>query len=84
MNIIQWSKKALKQLRKFPAEDGKTVYRETDSLKRFPDCPNVKKLRNHKYDYRLRVGRYRVMFNFDGEVKIVSIEEVKKRDEDTY
>lgn len=49
-----------------------------------PDCLNVKKLVNHQYDYRLRVGNYRVMFNFDGIIHVVSIEEVKKRDEHTY
>jgi len=30
------------------------------------------------------VGNYRVFFEFDGAVRIVSIEEVKKRDERTY
>ena len=53
-------------------------------LDRFPDTPNVKQLSNHTYGYRLRVGNYRVLFDFDGLVKIVSIEEVKKRDERTY
>jgi mRNA interferase RelE/StbE len=45
---------------------------------------NVKVLVNHAYGYRLRVGIYRVFFDFDGAVRIVSIEEVKKRDERTY
>jgi mRNA-degrading endonuclease RelE of RelBE toxin-antitoxin system len=45
---------------------------------------NVKTLTNHEYGYRLRVGNYRVFFEFDGAVSIVSIEEVKKRDERTY
>jgi len=36
------------------------------------------------YGYRLRVGNYRVFFDFDGAVRIVSIEEVRKRDEQTY
>ena len=49
-----------------------------------PNCINVKALTNHKYQYRLRVGNYRVFFNFDGVIHIVSIEEVKKRDERTY
>lgn len=41
---------------------------------------------NHQYDYRLRVGHYRVFFNtgVDGEVYVIHIEEVKKRDENTY
>ena len=34
--------------------------------------------------YRLRVGDWRVFFEFDGAVKIISIEEVKKRNEHTY
>lgn len=54
-------------------------------LKAFPNCANVKRLTNHLYAYRLRVGDYRVFFDFQGgEARIVSIEEVKKRDEHTY
>ena len=45
---------------------------------------NVKALTNHEYGYRLRVGNYRVFFDYDGVVRIVSIEEVRKRDERTY
>ena len=45
---------------------------------------NIKKLTNHQYDYRLRVGNYRVLFNVHECIEIISIEEVKKRDERTY
>ena len=46
---------------------------------------NVKALTDHAYGYRLRVGNYRVFFDFVGsDVCIVSIEEVRKRDERTY
>ena len=45
---------------------------------------NVKALTNHEYGYRLRVGNYRVFFDFDGAVRIVSLEEVRTRDERTY
>ena len=44
----------------------------------------VKALTNHEYEYRLRVGNYRVFFNFDGSVHIAIVEEVRKRDERTY
>ena len=84
MNSLSWSKKSLRQLRKLPGIDSKKVYQEAQALKNFPECRNVKKLTNHEYDYRLRVGSYRIMFDYDGEVKIVSIEEVKKRDGNTY
>ena len=46
-----------------------------------PDSQGVKVLTNHRYGYRLRAGRYRVLFDYDGEVRIVEIQEVKKRDE---
>jgi mRNA interferase RelE/StbE len=45
---------------------------------------NVKALTNHEFGYRLRVGDYRVLFDIDGAVRIVSIEQVRKRDERTY
>ena len=57
---------------------------ECDKLVNMPDCTNVKALVNHAHQYRLRVGDFRVFFDFDGAARIVSIEEVKKRDEHTY
>lgn len=45
---------------------------------------NVKALTNHEHGFRLRVGSYRVFFDHDGAVRIVSIEQVRKRDEHTY
>ena len=48
------------------------------------EASNVKALTNHAYGYRLRVGKGRVFFDFDGAVCIVNIEEVKKRNERTY
>jgi mRNA-degrading endonuclease RelE of RelBE toxin-antitoxin system len=45
---------------------------------------SVKALTDHEYGFRLRVGNYRVFFDFDGEIRIVSVEEVRRRDERTY
>ena len=45
---------------------------------------NVIALTDHEYGYRLRVGNYRVFFEYDGAVRIVSVEEVRKRNERTY
>lgn len=56
----------------------KTVYSGVEALMHFPNCGNVKHLANHQYDYRLRIGRYRVFFEFQSTVKIIKIEEVKK------
>ena len=84
MNTIKWHTKALKQLRKIERQDNATIRSAVNALTGMPDCHGVKALINHRCGYRLRVGRYRVLFDFDGEVSIVEIQEVKKRDERTY
>ena len=85
MNAINWQPKALRQLRKIDAHAGKQIRAAVSSeLLDLSKDRNVKALVNHAYGYRLRVGNYRVFFDFDGVVRIVSIEEVKKRDERTY
>ena len=85
MNEIDWKPKAVKQLEKIKDRVVRQkIYLEAQSLTDFPDCQGVKKLTNHEYSYRLRVGDYRVFFEFDGNVRIISLEEVKKRDDRTY
>ena len=83
MSKIKWRKKALRQLRKIKDRKARsTIKNAVGTLTSFPDCLNVKRLANHQYDYRLRVGNWRVFFTEAFE--IVHIEEVKKRDERTY
>lgn len=85
MNTIAWQSKALRQLRKLPVrtsgEIRGAVLTELTDLKL---ARNVTALVNHEFSYRLRVGNHRVFFEFDGTVRIVSIEEVRKRNERTY
>ena len=71
-------------MQKIAESDRQTIYVKSKELRNFPNIGNIKHLKNHKYEYRLRIGNYRVLFNFDNGVKIISIEEVKKRDERTY
>jgi mRNA-degrading endonuclease RelE of RelBE toxin-antitoxin system len=85
VNAINWQPKALRQLRKIDAHAGKQIRVAVSSeLLDLSKARNVKALVNHAYGDRLRVASYRVFFDFDGVVRIVSIEEVKKRDERTY
>lgn len=86
MNKVIWKVKAVRQLRKVKdAEKRGQIYSAVGGLASFPDCPEVRKLTKHKYPYRLRVGNYRVFFDFQGgEATIIFIEEVRKRDENTY
>ena len=85
MNSIDWQPKALRQLRKIDARAGRQIRDAVSTeLIDLAKARNVKASTKHEYGYRLRVGNYRVFFDYDGVVRIVSIEEVRKRDERTY
>jgi len=84
MNEVLYSARAARQLRKLAVADSAVVRRACRDLQHMPACANVRALTHHACQYRLRVGNYRVFFDFDGAAHIVSIEEVKKRNERTY
>ena len=84
MNTIHWSRKAVKQLRKLNKDDQPRIYDSVQILTHMPNVQNVKTLVKHSCGYRLRVRNYRILFDWDGGVRIVNIEEVRKRDEHTY
>lgn len=83
MKTIVWTPKAYRQLKKIKdAFIRDEIYESVQDLENFPECLNVKKLVNMDNLYRLRVKRYRVIFS--DSLEIISVEEVKKRDESTY
>jgi mRNA-degrading endonuclease RelE of RelBE toxin-antitoxin system len=86
MNEIKWHNRARKQMKLIPIEYREAIHERVDMLVDFPAIVgiDVKELRGHQYQYRLRVGRYRVLFGHDSGIKVLSIQEVKKRDERTY
>lgn len=84
MDVI-WTPKALKHLTKLrDRQTRERIVKATGALSGFPETSGVKALSNHQYGYRLRVGNYRVLFDVLDHARIISIEEVKKRDERTY
>jgi len=78
-------RKAYKQLAKLPEHDQAAVLAAVTDLAHWPDCRDVKALKD-RTGYRLRVGRYRVLFTVDTDQNpvVISVEEVRKRDERTY
>lgn len=82
MNEINWTRKALKQLKRIDRTWQVKIVKQVGGLKSFPGIQGTKELTKHQYGFRLRVSNYRVLFDFDGNV--ISIQEVKKRDERTY
>ena len=82
------TRRATKQIMKIRQNDRPRILAGIDNLKNSETWGDVRKLVNHRYDYRLRIGTYRVLFNATEdrsvEVNEVAVEEVKKRDERTY
>ena len=83
-NAIQWAPKALKQARKLDRPTQRKIYEAVQELKGMPNGRTVKALVDPKAGYRLRVGNYRVLFDWDGGIRIVDVQEVRIRNEDTY
>ena len=84
---VQWTLKATKQAKKIPPPDRSRIVESVGSLADWPEAmssKDIKPLKKHQYQYRMRVGRYRVLFDVETGLKVVSIEEVRKRDERTY
>ena len=84
MYKIEWTPRAFRQLRKI--HDGgeqRRIYDAVDGLRQWPHCGSVKALQGRE-GYRLRVGRWRVMFDVHDSLRIIEVEEVKRRDEHTY
>ena len=82
---IDWSAKARRQVAKIADTPMRNeIFDAVGKLTGFPRIEGVKRLTNHKYEYRLRVGRYRVLFDVRSEIRIIEIQEVKKRDDRTY
>lgn len=83
---IEFTKRAVKQLKDIPPEQAKRIMAAIRKLADSSTWGDVRMLVNHLYQYRLRVGDYRVLFDVTKEnaVDIVLIEEIKKRNEGTY
>ena len=74
----------MRQVRKLPPVEQGNIADAVSTLRNWPHVEQIKALVG-KPGYRLRVGRYRVLFTIHAGIPLViRIEEVKKRDEHTY
>lgn len=73
-------KQAKKALQSVPQPDRTRITEKIVLLGKDPDDPilDIKKLKGEPY-FRLRVGSWRIIFDRDDEVRIISIEKIKPR-----
>ncbi|MDR0932147.1 MAG: hypothetical protein LBM70_03900 [Victivallales bacterium] len=87
---INWQKKATKQLLKLQISTQKRITVAVQKLADSAAWTNVRPMVNYQYSHRLRVGDFRVLFDANttpgepGEIRILDVQEVRKRDDQTY
>lgn len=83
-NHIQWTQKAVRELSKIDARYRDAIRQKVAMLADFPQVYlDIKHLQGN--EYRLRHGDYRVLFALiDGVPKIVQIQKIARRSEQTY
>ena len=81
---IKYMPRSVKQLSQLPQQVRVTIVNAIAQLADRDQWNNVKRLTNHKYQYRLRVGNYRVFFDTEESIVTIYICEIKKRDGNTY
>lgn len=74
-----------RDLARLPRADRQHIDRVLAALTNDPFPPAHRHLAHHPVaDFRLRVGRYRVLYDVDREHRLVVILMIAKRDEQTY
>jgi len=80
---IQWKHSVEKDLKKIGPKEASRIIEAVHSLANNPFPPQVRKLRTTERLYRIRVGDYRIIYEVDKELKIVTIYYVRHR-KDAY
>ena len=80
---IELRRVAQKQLDGLPERDYNAIAATISSLEQEPRPLRVKKLSDSGL-WRIRVGKYRIVYAVDDELKLVTIVRIARRREDTY
>jgi len=80
---IRLRRPAQKELDAFSGRNYKMLARAISSLEQNPRPPGVKKLADSGL-WRVRIGRYRIVYAIDDENKLVTVVRVARRKEGTY
>jgi mRNA interferase RelE/StbE len=77
---VQLTDAALKNLRRYPAPDQRRILARIEQLAADPQTmPNVKRLVDFDVAYRLRVGKYRILFERDDIIRIIDVIDILPR-----
>lgn len=87
MFSVELKKSAKKELDDCPSEYSDKIKKILYFLKKNPHpfkYLDVKKLKGTKNTFRIRIGRYRIIYEVINEEKLILVLKIAKRDEKTY
>jgi mRNA interferase RelE/StbE len=76
---IEWSQKAQKDVAALQPQLKRRIQAKLVELAQDKPNVDVKKLRGYVSRYRLRVGDYRILFEFDPELMVILVMDVDHR-----
>jgi mRNA interferase RelE/StbE len=76
---LQWRTSTKKDLRRIPREAVSRIVAEVTKLADEPLPHGSEKLTGSRHTYRIRIGDYRVVYEFLRDAKIVEIQRVRHR-----
>ncbi|VAW33056.1 hypothetical protein MNBD_CHLOROFLEXI01-490 [hydrothermal vent metagenome] len=80
---IEWKNSARKELRKLPSDVIQKIMEAAESLRETPFPPNCRKLTGSEQTWRIRIGNYRLVYNFYSSILVIEIIRVVHR-KDVY
>jgi mRNA interferase RelE/StbE len=76
---VEIKKSALKEIEKLENSAASQIVSKIDALTNNPRPPQSLKLSGSERSYRLRIGRYRILYQIDEAVKLVTVYAVGHR-----
>lgn len=78
---VRFATSAAREFRSLPTDIKRRIGAVIEALSKNPRPPGVRKLRGHERLYRIRVGRYRIVYEIDDRAKLIRVTRVRHRRE---
>ncbi len=77
---LRITRRAEREMDRIPDRDAAAIRTAIERLAANPGATDIKKLSGHDAEWRIRVGRWRVILAFDNSAGLITVERVVPRD----
>ena len=76
---VQFTSSGARDFRRLPLDVRRQITSAVDNLSANPRPSGVRKIQGYERHYRIRVGRYRIIYEIDDAARMVSVNHVDHR-----